>query len=652
MKKIIFTIAILITACTGILANTITVTNNNESGAGSLRQTIIDANDGDVVVFDQPYTIYLTSPIALGDKNITIEGNVNGELVKLDGNFLDEDKDWIDDDGVFTNLLLVISSGDYTVNINNMVIQNGSVSDDDWGGAWGGTDMYFGGGIYIDLTEGGSLTMTGCSIQDNVLSQMDEGYDGVNQVYLRGAGIYSVNGGSFVDCTIKNNVCIAKNSYQCNMSGGGAYIYEGGSFTNCFIAGNKILFLPINDQNFYYGSGAGLDLFEKADVINCLIIGNCIKNLSDDYRGYFNQVVAGGIKALNAKVYNTTVAGNSIENIYELTDQDQVGSGGAFLTYRTNASDEYSDHCDYQNNIFYANYSSSGKLNDGGSVSKFTKYSAFPISDDYAEWDFDVTNIFLDENPFFEAPSAGDDGKWGTDDDNYGDLRLKQSSLCIDAGNPDETQFDVLSTDFYGRQRIANGIIDMGAVESVNIDYTFSLSGSIWEGIDKSTSGKVYAFDINNTGEYAAVCNWDEDGTFEFKYLASGEYYLYAVPTNSQAYQETYYGDETSIQSAISIAVDDIIYDVDIHLVEALSTSNNNITSMSIQLFPNPASSYLNIKCKNEIEKVIIYNSFGKIETSYLGNVNQLNIDELRNGVYIISVFLENETKNLQFVKR
>jgi hypothetical protein len=52
----------------------------------------------------------------------------------------------------------------------------------------------------------------------------------------------------------------------------------------------------------------------------------------------------------------------------------------------------------------------------------------------------------IDADPLFRrAPSPGDDGQWGTADDDYGDLRLTAGSLCIDAGdnvNPPRDSLD------------------------------------------------------------------------------------------------------------------------------------------------------------------------------------------------------------------
>ncbi len=656
MKRIYLTTIFLLICIINSMAATITIINNADSGMGSMRQALMDANDGDKIIFDQPYTIYLTSPIALGDKNITINGNVNGEFVKLDGNFLDEDGDWIDDDGVFTNLLLIKSSGNYSVNINNMVIQNGSVDDDDWGGAWSGTGIYAGGGVYIDLTAGGSFTMTGCSIQNNVLTQMGNGYDGVNQVYLRGAGIYSEKGGHFVDCTIKNNIAISTNSNIANFSGAGAYIQEGGSFTNCLIAGNQIVLAPINNLNSFMADGGGLSTMVKTDVINCVIVGNVIKKLSGEFTGYSTQAVAGGIIAQNAHVFNTSIVKNGIYNIYEsdldVIDQDLIICGGAIISYVTVGNTEYKDYCNYQNNIIYGNYCSSGQYNNGASAPEFTKFTAIADATDFEGIQYDETCIILNENPFIKLPSEGDDGEWGTDDDDYGDLRLKENSPCIDAGNPDETQFDLTTLDFYGRARITNSIIDMGAIESLATDFYFNLKGSIWEGSNQCTTGKVYAYSIDNTTDYKSVTYLDTEGNFEFESLEPGDYYLLAVSENTQDYQSTYFGDETDIQKAISITVDDFIYDVDIHLVEAVTTSAETVNNVSFNIYPNPVTSIVNIEGSASINKIKLYNSLGNVVVVHNGDERQIPVSNLKNGIYILSIEMADKVQNYQLLKK
>src|ERR1044071_4224303 len=64
-------------------AATITVANTNDSGPGSLRQALADANDGDRVNFDaslKGQSIALTSGELVIDKSITITGPGSDQL--------------------------------------------------------------------------------------------------------------------------------------------------------------------------------------------------------------------------------------------------------------------------------------------------------------------------------------------------------------------------------------------------------------------------------------------------------------------------------------------------------------------------------------------------------------------------------------------
>ncbi len=54
----------------------------------------------------------------------------------------------------------------------------------------------------------------------------------------------------------------------------------------------------------------------------------------------------------------------------------------------------------------------------------------------------------IDDDPLFERnPGPGLDGQWGTPDDDYGDLRLRAGSPCIDAGNNGAVPADMLDVD-------------------------------------------------------------------------------------------------------------------------------------------------------------------------------------------------------------
>src|ERR1041384_5023625 len=70
-----FALAQRITAKGRRSANTITVTNANDSGSGSLRQALADANNGDTINFDtslKGQTVTLTTAELVINKNITI----------------------------------------------------------------------------------------------------------------------------------------------------------------------------------------------------------------------------------------------------------------------------------------------------------------------------------------------------------------------------------------------------------------------------------------------------------------------------------------------------------------------------------------------------------------------------------------------------
>ena len=75
-RTTIFAIAVLLLAATAMSAHaaTITVTNTNDSGPGSLRQALANANNGDRINFAVTGAISLTSGGLGITKNVTISG--------------------------------------------------------------------------------------------------------------------------------------------------------------------------------------------------------------------------------------------------------------------------------------------------------------------------------------------------------------------------------------------------------------------------------------------------------------------------------------------------------------------------------------------------------------------------------------------------
>lgn len=81
-----FALEVALTGSPSALANSITVSNTNDSGAGSLRQALIDAQANDTIVFNLPpdSTITVSSELMV-TKAITVDGSAAINL-RVSGN--------------------------------------------------------------------------------------------------------------------------------------------------------------------------------------------------------------------------------------------------------------------------------------------------------------------------------------------------------------------------------------------------------------------------------------------------------------------------------------------------------------------------------------------------------------------------------------
>ena len=169
-------------------ATTITVTNRNDSGSGSLRQALVDGNDGDTITFAVTGTIGLTSGELVVDKSITISGPGPAMLaVSRSSNM---------------PFRIFHVMPDQMVNIEGVTISGG--------------DADIGGGI---LNDQATLTLTNCSVVNNVASGSGGG----------------IAGGSLtiIDSTISGNSAVGPFPFTFGSGGG---ISGGGTITNSTIA--------------------------------------------------------------------------------------------------------------------------------------------------------------------------------------------------------------------------------------------------------------------------------------------------------------------------------------------------------------------------------------------------------------------------------
>src|SRR4028119_1900029 len=189
----------------GTLA-TITVTNTNDSGPGSLRNAIASAASGDTIKFASNLatkTITLTSGQLFINKNLTIEAGSAGQ-VTISGN----------------NTSRVILTGEYTnVTLKNLIIANGRVSGVDPSNE----PASAGGGIRTGGLS--TLNLVNCQVKNNVAGMGGGLYTGWRSTTTVTNSLFSGNDGSRAANTERGGGAIATKS-------GGTLIVKDSEFSN------------------------------------------------------------------------------------------------------------------------------------------------------------------------------------------------------------------------------------------------------------------------------------------------------------------------------------------------------------------------------------------------------------------------------------
>lgn len=117
--------------------------------------------------------------------------------------------------------------------------------------------------------------------------------------------------------------------------------------------------------------------------------------------------------------------------------------------------------------------------------------------------------------------------------------------------------------------------------------------------------------------------------------------------TNFFQWKVSPFGD--SVDNAGYVYVDNILLTVNSVL------SNETFTASQIKMYPNPASSVLNISAADQvIEKVSILNVLGQEVTSQQPNSNMTSIDvaSLQAGVYVVKTMINGKSSSTRFVKQ
>ncbi len=255
-------------------AATITVTNGDDSGSGSLRNAISSAASGDVIQFSGVSTVTLTSAELYIDKNLTINGGTNGVTITRSGG---------------TQFRIFnISSG--TVSMSKLTISSGNPGSGQAGG----------------VQNSGDLTMTDCAI--------------TGCTSVQGGGIQNDNVLTMTNCTVSGNTSTG--------TGGGFVMYgTTTTLTNCTVSGNTA---STNGGGFYSASGT-------LNLTNCTVTNNTAYDgggafLPGTTHVFKNTIVWGNIATgTGQENINGTVSGTSSYNLIGIG-----GTGG--LTNGTNGN--------------------------------------------------------------------------------------------------------------------------------------------------------------------------------------------------------------------------------------------------------------------------------------------------------------------------
>lgn len=247
----------------------ITVDSCADSGPGTLRQAVADANAGDMIQFDDALAcsaIALTSgEIAVNVPDLTIQGP-GRDLLAIDGGAAGR---------VFNSA--------YGLTVSDLTVRNGADAD----GA---------GGCILtqDSLRLTRATISGCS-----------GGDGLNP-YARGGGV-SVGGDLVLEAsTLSGNDILAGEL----AAGGGAYVFGDLEMTDSVIDGNTA-------SSAFDGRGGGVYVFGTAILRNSLVSGNGLYALAGPARG-------GGFSAHGA----VTLRASEISgNVAHSTDGTALGGG-------------------------------------------------------------------------------------------------------------------------------------------------------------------------------------------------------------------------------------------------------------------------------------------------------------------------------------
>lgn len=304
-----FALAVLALASISAQAATLVVTNTNDSGPGSLRDTIAAAAEGDTIQFDvalKGQTITLTSGHLLVERSLTIDGPGADQLTIQRSTAT----------GTPAFRIFLISQGARNVTLSGLTIFNGSAPGQ-------GNSAEPGGGIAFRGSGGAALTIANCAITGNSSPRYGGGF-------YCGAGQGSSPTASIINSTFSGNSATIGGALQvegpvgfaqesCILTvaestvDGNQATSQGGGISNWGRLTLNTSTISANESQH----GGGIHNIGTMSIANSTISGNAA---SGEGGGIWSHLTAAIIYEGRLRVTNTTISHNS------------AGSGGGIHT--------------------------------------------------------------------------------------------------------------------------------------------------------------------------------------------------------------------------------------------------------------------------------------------------------------------------------
>ena len=311
------------------------VTNANDSGAGSLRQTIINSTAGNGITFDPSLagqTITLSSELVI-DKNLTIDGSSLASKINISGN---------------NSVRAFRLTSGVTVVMNSLSIKKGKATGN-------------GGAI---SNNGGTLTLTNSTISDsNATADGGAIYNNFPGVLTISGSVFNNNGaarGGGIMCDGLGTLTVTNSTYSSNHApsgfGDGGAIYTtcnatianstfstntsantGGAIT----ADNDTNPVVITNSTFYSNSapaGGGVANLGRLTITNgtfsnnSSLNGGAVRNGLGGVLSLHNSILANSTSGVDCIKSNTTPAVENINNLIETTGAGAESCGTSLLS--------------------------------------------------------------------------------------------------------------------------------------------------------------------------------------------------------------------------------------------------------------------------------------------------------------------------------